>query len=87
MTNPEACPIVSGCGGGGTRRRPKRFEDSWAGGAAHPQKRFLPALGPLRQAVLPELIHIDLELRLKAGIPVRVGGLPARFPRVGGDGR
>src|ERR1700735_425387 len=41
---------------------------------------FLPANEPMRQAVLIELVHIDLERRLKRGEAVRVENYLARYP-------
>ena len=45
----------------------------------------LPSDRSLRQAVLIELAHIDLEMRLKRGEPVRVESYFSRFPPLAGD--
>src|SRR5262245_4974254 len=44
----------------------KRFEADWQQGRRPAIDDYLPARAPLRLAVLIELAHIDLELRLKA---------------------
>ena len=44
-----------------------RFEDSWQKGQRPAIADYLPAEAGERQAVLVELVHTDLEYRLKAG--------------------
>src|SRR5688500_2273386 len=63
----------------------KRFEISWRQGQRHKIDDFLPAVGPLRFRVLIELVHIDLELRLKAGEVARVEEYLARYPELTND--
>src|SRR5436309_2387356 len=48
----------------------KRFEGAWRQGLRPVIDNYLPN-GPLRPRLLVELVHIDLELRLKAGEPAR----------------
>jgi hypothetical protein len=48
------------------------FERAWQTGRRPDLETYLPAGGPLRQAVLVELVHADLECRLKAGEAARV---------------
>jgi hypothetical protein len=43
---------------------------------------FLPSAADLRQALLLELIHADLEFRLEAGEEVRVGRYLSRYPEL-----
>ncbi len=62
-----------------------RFEAAWRQGLTPPIEDFLPAESPLRRRVLVELVHIDLELRLKAGQPVRIEEYLARFPELSAD--
>src|SRR5689334_9250678 len=50
----------------------RAFEDAWQQGKRPAIDAALPAPGPERRAVLIELIHVDLECRLRAGQPVRV---------------
>jgi predicted ATPase len=63
----------------------RRFENAW-----HQEPRpviddYLPAGDPLHFRVLIELVHIDLELRLKAGEAARVEEYLARYPELAGD--
>jgi tetratricopeptide (TPR) repeat protein len=57
-----------------------RFEAAWRQGPPPRLKDYLPADGPLRPLVLLELVHTDLEFRLRAGEPARVEEYLARFP-------
>jgi serine/threonine protein kinase/predicted ATPase len=63
----------------------KRFEDSWRQGPRPVIDHFLPAGEPLRARVLVELVHIEMELRLKAGEAARVEEYLARYPELSGD--
>jgi predicted ATPase len=59
-----------------------RFEQAWQ---QTPRPRIddhLPADDRLRRVVLIELVHIDLELRLKAGDAARVEDYLARYPEL-----
>jgi tetratricopeptide (TPR) repeat protein/tRNA A-37 threonylcarbamoyl transferase component Bud32 len=56
----------------------ERFEDAWEAGTRPDIDAHLPP-GPGRRAVLVELVHIDLERRLKAGQPARVEDYLARY--------
>ena len=62
-----------------------RFEAAWMKGAAPAIDPFLPATGVERRHLLIELIHIDLEYRLKAGEAVRVETYLERYPQLAGD--
>jgi tetratricopeptide (TPR) repeat protein/predicted Ser/Thr protein kinase len=61
-----------------------RFEDAWQRGERPTIHDYLPADPAARRAVLPDLVHIDLERRLKAGETVRVEHYlqPERFPEL-----
>lgn len=59
-----------------------RFESAWLRGQAPVIENLLPPDGPLRLRVLPELLLIDLEDRLKAGLPARVEDYRQRFPEL-----
>ena len=50
----------------------RRFENAWRLEFQPPINDYLPTDVPLRSRVLIELVHIDLELRLKAGKSARV---------------
>jgi predicted ATPase/predicted Ser/Thr protein kinase len=62
-----------------------RFEQAWRQKARPVIDDFLPGANPLRTRVLIELVHIDLELRLKAGEVVRVEEYLTRFPDLMND--
>jgi hypothetical protein len=49
-----------------------RFDDAWRRAPRPGIDDYLPIAEPLRSRVLIELVHIDLELRLKAGETARV---------------
>src|SRR4051812_11607108 len=57
----------------------QRFEDAWQAGQRPALDDFLPAAGPERQAALVELIHTELECRLKAGEAARVEDYLRRY--------
>src|SRR5262245_4997364 len=63
----------------------KRFEDAWRQGPRPVLDDFLPAGGPPRARALIELVHIEMELRLKAGEAARVEEYLARYPELAGD--
>ena len=50
----------------------RRFENAWPEGSGRRIDDYLPTAAALRSRVLIELVHIDLELRLKAGEVARV---------------
>src|SRR5438105_3084254 len=65
-----------------------QFEGAWgAAGAPVPDLRgFLLSLDRrLRAPVLPDLVHIDLERRLKAGLPARVRDYVRDYPELAAD--
>jgi WD40 repeat protein len=60
-----------------------RFEGAWRGPARPTPEAFLAACpAELRAALLVELVHADLEFRLKAGERARVEEYLARFPEL-----
>jgi predicted ATPase len=63
----------------------RRFEHAWRQAARPAIDDCLPADEPLRGRVLVELVHLDLELRLKAGESARVEDYLARYPELAGD--
>ncbi len=63
----------------------RRFERAWREGPRPPIDDYLPADEPPRSRALVELVHIDLELRLKAGEPARVEEYLARYPELARD--
>jgi serine/threonine protein kinase len=64
-----------------------RFEEAWRRGQRPNLADYLPADGAQRQAVLVDLIHVDLERRLKAGELVRVEAYLAYYPEIADDAR
>jgi predicted ATPase len=63
----------------------KRFEDAWRQGPRPAINDYLPADGGPRRPLLVELVHVELELRLKAGEPARVEDYLARYLELVGD--
>src|SRR5437660_885542 len=63
----------------------ERFVGAWRRGARPAVEDYLPAGGALRDAVLVELVHTELELRLKAGEAARVEDYLARHPQLTAD--
>src|SRR6516162_10517238 len=63
----------------------KRFEDAHRHGPRPRIDDYLPGDGPLRLRILVELVHIDLELRLKAGEGARAEDYLACYPELAGD--
>jgi predicted Ser/Thr protein kinase len=61
-----------------------RFEDAWRRGQRPDLAALLPA-GAQRLAVLRELAHVELELRLKAGEAARADDYFDRFPELADD--
>lgn len=61
-------------------RAVEQFEDAWLRGERPAIEQYLLAHHPRRSELLVELVHIDLELRLKAGEAVRVEEYFSRFP-------
>src|ERR1700686_2974980 len=59
-----------------------RFEAAWRDGKRPAIEDYLPDDPGGRRAVLPHLVHIDLELRLKAGEDVRGQHYQKRFPNL-----
>src|SRR5262245_41352953 len=63
----------------------KRFETAWRQEQRPAIEDFLPADESLRSRVLIELVHVDLELRIKAGEAVRVEEYLTRYPEIAKD--
>ena len=62
----------------------RRFEDAWQGPARPEILAYLPT-GAGRTRLLTELVHVDLEYRLRAGEPARVEEYLARYPELTDD--
>jgi predicted ATPase len=63
----------------------RRFEEGWRQGPRPGIDAYLPTEDRIRSRVLLELVHIELELRLKAGEAARVEEYLARYPELAGD--
>jgi len=61
------------------------FERARRAGDDSPLEAWLPADTELRPAVLVELVRVELQLRLAAGVPARAEEYLARFPELGSD--
>jgi serine/threonine-protein kinase len=62
-----------------------RFVSAWGQGPRPVIDDYLPADATRRRALLIELVHTDLELRLKAGEPARAEEYLARYPELAGN--
>ncbi|MGE5857971.1 MAG: protein kinase domain-containing protein [Solirubrobacterales bacterium] len=62
----------------------RRFEDAWQGRARPEILAYLPT-GAGRTRLLTELVHVDLEYRLRAGESARVEEYVARYPELTDD--
>jgi WD40 repeat protein/serine/threonine protein kinase len=60
----------------------RRFEHAWQAGQRPAIDDYLPAEGPERHALLIELAHADLEMRLRAGECARVEDYLTRYPEL-----
>lgn len=60
----------------------QRFEESWRAGSRPVIEQHLPPQEPERGAALLELVHAELECRLKLGEPARVEEYLERFPEL-----
>src|SRR5438067_1270803 len=63
----------------------RAFEAAWGRGEAPAIRDYLRAEGEAGHALLVELAHVDLELRLRAGSPARVEAYLAEFPELAAD--
>jgi eukaryotic-like serine/threonine-protein kinase len=63
----------------------ERFEHAWHQESRPEIDGYLPIGAPLHSRVLIELVHIDLELRLKGGEAARVEEYLARYPELAAD--
>jgi hypothetical protein len=63
----------------------QRFEEAWRTGRPPDLNDYLPVSPPERRRLLPELVHEDLEYRLRAGEAARVEPYLQRFPELAAD--
>jgi predicted ATPase len=81
---PEGAPFAAAADWSPLEEAIKRFVRAWRQGSRPALDDYLPA-GELRHACLVELVHTELELRLKAGEPARVEEYLARYPALTRD--
>src|SRR6185369_16344636 len=62
------------------------FEQAWRTGPLPNIDDFLRGEGSAQKALLVELVHVDLEFRLKAGEAARVESYLGRYPQLTEDG-
>jgi predicted ATPase len=77
---PEPVPRPSAADWRTLKEAVKRFEQAWREGARPALDDSLPPDEPLRSRARIELVHIELELRLKAGESARVEEYFGRYP-------
>ncbi len=65
----------------------ERFEQAWQGGQRPDLENFLPPFGPQRRLLLVELVHIDIEFRVRAGEAAALADYLERYPELGGTVR
>lgn len=63
----------------------EQFESAWQSGQAPAIDEYLNRAGSDRDRALVELLHVDLERRLKGGEAVRVERYLERYPELGGN--
>ena len=63
----------------------RRFEKAWQNDPPPEIESFLPTEPHTRDAVLLELIHVDLEFRQKRGQDIRLESYLDRFPQLAGQ--
>jgi hypothetical protein len=60
----------------------RHFEEAWRGGRSPILEEYLPADPAERAALLVELVHLDLEYRIKRGEPVTLVSYTQRYPEL-----
>src|SRR5262245_2365027 len=63
----------------------RRFEEAWREAGRPDVERYLPARGPDYVRLLFELVHVDLDFRLRSGESALVEHYLDRFPDLGDD--
>ena len=69
----------------GFERVIKEFEDAWRTGREPTIADFLPAPDTERQPLLVELVHVDIECRLRVGKTARIEAYLERYPELARD--
>jgi hypothetical protein len=63
----------------------RRFEEAWGGPEVPELDSFLPTVGPASPQLLLELVHVDLDFRLRRGELARIENYLGRLPLLGLD--
>jgi eukaryotic-like serine/threonine-protein kinase len=63
----------------------RRFERAWQAQGRPDIEEYLPAARPVNTRLLFELVHVDLDFRLRHGEPARVEAYLERYPPLGRD--
>src|SRR5262245_56349187 len=72
---------ILGCGlSAECERIVRRFEEAWGGPEVPELDSFLLTVGPASPRLLVELVHVDLDFRLRRGEPARVEDYLHRHP-------
>jgi predicted ATPase/tRNA A-37 threonylcarbamoyl transferase component Bud32 len=87
FSNPELVPLLSSPSWSRCEGLIKAFEEAWRRGQVPSIGDYLHADGPERHALLVELVHVDLEFRLKAGEPARIETYLRAHPELAGNRR
>src|SRR5205823_14863303 len=87
FTDPEDRALLASPGWSHCEGLIEAFEEAWRQGRSPAVADYARAEGPVRRGLLVELVHADLEFRLKAGNPVRVEGYLAEHPELAGNRR
>src|SRR5262249_4071728 len=87
FTSPELRTLLTSPSWSRCEERIKAFEEAWRQGQAPALADSLHAEGWERRALLTELVHVELEFRLKAGEPTRVETYLAAYPELARDRR
>src|SRR5437870_2684546 len=78
----EHLDALSGAALADLEDRVNQFEDAWQRGERPALEDYLPAGGAARRAILLELVHSDLECRLRAGEAARLETYLGRYPEL-----
>src|SRR4051794_28677578 len=87
FSNPELVTLLTSSSWSHCETLIKAFEDAWSRGQSPAILDSLRTDGPERGALLVELIHVELEFRLKASESVRVETYVGAFPELAADRR
>jgi WD40 repeat protein len=85
LSEPETVPFPRADDWSALKDIVTRFENAWRQGPRPTIDDYLPTGDSLRSQVLLELVHVELELRLKAEETARVEEYLARYPELTGD--